>query len=454
MRSVGRSATADQSEDPVRACAESLLIEGDQRWQIAQRVLASRHFVRSPLLSRFLLYIVAATIQGRAEEITEHQIGVRVFDRPSSYRTVEDNIVRNYARQLRRRLSDYFATEGAAEPLRIDIPLGGYVPCFLPLRTEDIPQPAPIPIHPRTEDAVRPDSGRSFLKPYFLPRILPRLAGLAVYTVLVFGAAWIVARHLRPHSRAHLPASSMAPLWNTLFKGHLVTYIVPADAGLNLIEDISRRPLPVADYIGGDYATIPLPELDPHSASDLHTQDFTSFVDLQLMVSLARLPQFDPSHAVLCFPRDLRLDDLKNANAVILGSVDSNPWAAIAESHANFRIVDRQGMRGAVIVNEHPRPGEQAEYVSHWNEPSHETFALISLLPNLEGNGHLLVLQGLDVAGTQAAGEALLDPSVIAPILRRATRPDGSLRCFEILLRATSIESSSTGTQVIGSRIY
>ncbi len=79
---------------------------------------------------------------------------------------------------------------------------------------------------------------------------------------------------------------------------------------------------------------------------------------------------------------------------------------------------------------------------------------LIAFLPNLGGNGHLLVLEGLDVAGTQAAAEMLLHPSAIDPILKSATRPDGSLRNFEVLLRSTSIESNATGTQVIASRIY
>jgi hypothetical protein len=157
---------------------------------------------------------------------------------------------------------------------------------------------------------------------------------------------------------------------------------------------------------------------------------------------------------MLRFPRDLRLDDLKNANAVLIGSVGSNPWASIAENSANFRIVYSQGMEGATILNAHPQPGEAQSYASHWNEPAHETFALIAFLPNLGGNGHLLLLQGLDVAGTQAAAEVLFHPSAIAPILSRATRPDGSLRPFEILLRSTSIESNAAGTQVIGSRIY
>lgn len=452
---MGTSAAADRLEkSSVSVKAGPSLLEKDERCQLAHRVAASRHFARSPLLCRFLLYIVEETVAGRESEITEHQIGVHVFDRPATYRTIEDNIVRNYARQLRRRLSEYFAEEGAQENLRIDIPLGGYIPAFqaagVGSATVD-ERPAPISI--RTDLPATPRREQVAETPRRWVRQVLRGVLFTVYTAAVFGIAWFVAGHAHSGAAAP-PATAATPLWSALFRSPLSTYIVPADAGLNLIEDISRRPLPLADYIDGSYKEIPLAEVDSHSAEDLRTQDFTSFVDLQIISSLARLPEFDAQRAVLRFPRDLRLDDLKNANTVIIGSVGSNPWAAIAENNANFRIIYREGMQGATIVNAKPEPGEAEEYVSHWNEPAHETFALITCLPNLEGNGRLLVLQGLDVAGTQAAGEALFHPEAIAPILKRATRRDGSLGYFEILLRATSIGSNSTGTQVIGSRIY
>lgn len=456
---MGLSAAAHpQEKSSVPERAAPTLPEADARCQLARRVVASRHFARSPLLSRFLLYIVAETVEGRAGEITEHQIGVHVFDRRPSYRTVEDNIVRNYARQLRRRLSEYFAEEGAAEELQIDIPLGGYIPAFVPAGNRRLSEAEerPVPIRIRADDLDplgRSAAGAAPLR-WLKDRGTVQLLLFGLYTAVVFAVAWIVALDVRSAAPLAPPVTPASDLWSALFKGPLNTYIVPSDAGLNLIEDISRHPLPLAGYIDGDFSGISLPQLDAHSADDLHTQDFTSFVDLQIISSLARLPEFDPRRAILRFPRDLRLDDLKNANAVILGSVGSNPWAAIAENNANFRIVYREGMQGATIVNARPQPGESAEYVSHWSQPAHETFALISCLPNLEGNGRLLVLQGLDVAGTQAAGEALFHPAAIAPILRRARRRDGSLGYFEILLRATSIESNATGTQVIGSRIY
>ncbi len=430
----------------------------DPRWLTAQRVVASRHFVRSRLLAKFLLYIVAETLEDRKTNITEHRIGVLVFDRPPSYSSINDNIVRTYARQLRRRLAEYFAGEGKDEPLQIQIPLGGYVPVFEPAAPKGAGAQRPCAAEP-VSDAAEPmeqaerETAAHVLRPEW-KRYTTLGAALAAYSAMLVFATWLAVHW----QGVRLPAGPFSdpakPLWTALFGGPANCYIVPADAGFNILEDLSHHPLPLAYYVKGGYADMPLPPIDDHSAEDLRTQQFTSFTDLQIVSALARLPEFNPERAILRFPRQLQLDDLKDANAILLGSMSSNPWAAIAQGSANFRIVNGDTMQAATIVNTKPEPGEAASYQSHWNEPSHETYAIIAYLPNLGGSGHILMLQGLDVAGTQAAGETLMHPEAIASVLRKATRPDGSLRSFEILLRSRSIASGSAGADVIGSRIY
>jgi hypothetical protein len=210
----------------------------------------------------------------------------------------------------------------------------------------------------------------------------------------------------------------------------------------------------LADYLNGKYLTQPLPPMDDHSAADMRTQEYTSFVDLEIVSALSRLPEVDPRRTFLRFPRDLRLADLKSGNVIIVGSVGSNPWVEVAQKNVNFRIAYGNGMQEAWITNTKPLPGEAATYVSHWNEPVHETYAVIAYVPNLSGNGHMLLIQGLDVAGTQAAAETLLKRDALEPVLRAASVRGGGLRSFEILLRSTSIESNSANTQIIASRIY
>ena len=450
---MGRSDLQEPEEIALETSDRSQLQPEDPRLELVGRVVASRRFARSALLSNFLLYIATETIEGRANRLSEHQIGVSVFDRPRSYRTVEDNIVRSYARQLRRRLNEFFEDEGSSETMRIDIPLGGYVPRFTSTNARYREAEEPVSAVPSLVDSFEPSisEGRSDLK-----KRLTNLLLLALYTAAIFCSSWWLEKRIN-HPRtatADVASSAATPLWNALLSGPRQTYVVPSDAGLNLIEDISHRPVPLASYIAGGYSTATLSTVDAHSASDLRTQHFTSFVDLQITAALWALPEFNPQRAILRFPRDVRVDDLKHANAIILGSEGSNPWASIADSNANFRISFGGEMQGATVINSHPTEGEVDRYESHWNEPAHETYALISYLPNLEGDGRLLILQGLDVAGTQAAAEVLIHPFVIEPILRRAVRPDGSIRYFEILLRTTSIESNAMNTHVVGSRMY
>ena len=466
-----------QPANPVSSLAGTALLdegadrfEDDPRWQLATRVGAGPYFARSPLMSKFLFYVVTETLAGRQSGITEHEIGVQVFRRPASYRTDEDNIVRNYARQLRKRLAEHFADAGINEDLRLTIPVGGYVPVFE--RAIECAEAADREVEPITSSPVDKD-GQAFalsvefhggqktissepqgatLSTQSFPFVLSPvgLFALVAYSMLLIAFTWITATRLHSSYTALEPAY---PLWHELLSGSVNTYIVPPDAGLNIVEDIAHRNLPLAEYIKGSYLDVPLTGLDDHTQQDLRGQQFSDFLSQQIVALIARQSEYNPQRVLLRFPRDLRLDDLKTANAILIGSTNSNPWASIVDGATNFRIVPNADMRGALIRNSNPRPGESASYSSRWNEPSHETYAVIIYVPNLSGRGHILLIEGLDVAGTQAAAELLLHSEATTPIINQAKRPDGSLRPFEILLRTTSIQSNAAGTQIVASRI-
>lgn len=423
-------------EVPAPESRERLRSE-DPRWHLAQAVVASRYFARSPLLSRFLLHVVGETIEGRHELLTEHRIGVAVFSRPVSYRTDEDNIVRNYARQLRRRLHDHFATEGSASPLRIEIPVGGYIPVFC--RSETRISAGPEPVGEIRRAPVR-NRGRWASGIALMILVLV----LLLSSVVLYRANRFVAQGAKDPVR---------DFWSIFISRDPVTYIVPSDAGFNVVEDMAQHAMPLASYIRGSYDGVPWNKVSSHAAQDLRTQQYTDLVSLQIVAWLASRPEYNPQRVLLRFPRELRLDDLKHANALIIGSVSANPWASLVDAGTNFHVVLSGDMKSAVIVNNHPQQGEQGIYVSHWNEPAHETFGLIEFAPNLSGSGRLLLIEGLDVAGTEAAAELLFDSESIAPMLRRAQRKDGTFRPFEILVRATSIQSNAEHVQILATRI-
>src|SRR5215472_2184572 len=95
-----------------------------------ERVLASPGFVRNERLSRFLRFVVECQLEGREGELKEAVLGVEVFGRQPGFDPKQDSTVRTEAARLRARLAEYYAQEGSADPIIIDLPKGGYSPAF------------------------------------------------------------------------------------------------------------------------------------------------------------------------------------------------------------------------------------------------------------------------------------------------------------------------------------
>ena len=94
-------------------------------------VLASPLFSRASALSRVLAYICEKFFQGEAESIKEYSIAVEALGRPQSFDPAIDTIVRVEASRLRRRLREYYETEGADHRIHIVLSEIGYVPRFI-----------------------------------------------------------------------------------------------------------------------------------------------------------------------------------------------------------------------------------------------------------------------------------------------------------------------------------
>ncbi|QND14300.1 adenylate cyclase [Rhizobium leguminosarum bv. trifolii] len=100
----------------------------DVRAQL-KRIVTSSQFPHIGRSAAFLTYAVEETLAGRADRIKGYSIAVEVFKRSNGF-TQDDPVVRIEAGRLRRVLERYYFTAGQRDPIRIDIPKGGYVPTF------------------------------------------------------------------------------------------------------------------------------------------------------------------------------------------------------------------------------------------------------------------------------------------------------------------------------------
>ena len=142
-----------------------------------ERLLAWPDIARSPQLANFLRYIVDRRLSGDAQSIKAYSIAVDVFGRSPDFDPQADPIVRVQARRLRGLLDQYYRGPGADEPLRIELPIGRYVPEF---------------IDAATEPSARPIGAESVAAPEAPPRTRPRghiTVSWFVLLVLALGAA-------------------------------------------------------------------------------------------------------------------------------------------------------------------------------------------------------------------------------------------------------------------------
>lgn len=91
-----------------------------------ERILASRCFQQAGRASDFLRFVVEQTLAGSGHRLKGYTIGVEVFGRPADFDAQSDALVRVEAGRLRRRLVEYYAGEGIADPIKITLPRGTY----------------------------------------------------------------------------------------------------------------------------------------------------------------------------------------------------------------------------------------------------------------------------------------------------------------------------------------
>ena len=112
------AASANSAAKPSPECVRAQL----------DKIMASNAFAGAERPGRFLRFVVEQALGGN--QLKETLLEVEVFGRNPSYDPRLDGVVRVEAVKLRSRLKEYYETEGAGDPLRIDLPKGGYLPSF------------------------------------------------------------------------------------------------------------------------------------------------------------------------------------------------------------------------------------------------------------------------------------------------------------------------------------
>ncbi len=400
-------------------------------------------------------------LTGCASELTEQKIGERVFARPEGYKPGDDNIVRNYARLLRQRLDHYFAEEGQHERLRILVPRGAYIPLVVEsgmpssgAQAEITQVPGPGTIgdpSPAAEiiAAPRETVERKTAQHWHLRALWIALAISATLLAISTGAL-LQARQVRTR-----PVQMANPLWSAFFSTSRNTIVIPADTGLVIYQELSKKRIHLAEYASGEYQKrLPYSgNLAMNTINDLGLRRYTSFVDLQWIARISQRPEVVRDRFQIRYAREVSLDELKNSNVILFGSSDANPWTELFQTNSNFQFErESRGTNDIIIRNLHPGSGEKSLYATDGTDPAHTTFGLLVSRLSLDGEGRVLLVEGINMAGTEAAAEYLFSEGMAA-LLPQLLDKKGNLYPFEILLQTSNIGANAAQSKRVALRI-
>jgi hypothetical protein len=300
-----------------------------EEYAAVQQILASKHFAKAPLLSSFLMYASRRALEEEAVRISEYEIGVNVFERDTDFDPRQDNIVRTYARHLRKRLQDYYEADGKQDMVRVEIPKGTYVPAFRTCLPEPAETEALDMAAASDEAEVQTELPARRFRWKYSWLICAAVVLLAAYSTALFKIAqW------RVHPLAVTQNSPLHPLWVQLFRTDRDTFVIPGDIGFVILQQSNHRTFSLAEYLNWFSSENP----DNHLAmSYLKDQTYTSVLNLEIVSNLQRLPEAIADRFIIRAAKNVRPDDLSDGNAILLGSSYSNPWDEIFSSRLNIR---------------------------------------------------------------------------------------------------------------------
>jgi TolB-like protein len=120
-----------------------------------ESVLTFTSLKSSPILSKFLRYIVEETVNENQQFIKEYSIALNVLNRSADFNSNDDAVVRIHAGRLRRILNEYYLTIGRNNSLIIDIPKGCYIPRFIQNEhNREETMPAIVPAYNNTNPII------------------------------------------------------------------------------------------------------------------------------------------------------------------------------------------------------------------------------------------------------------------------------------------------------------
>ena len=416
------------------AVTHSFVLGREQCFQQIDKLIKSRSLHTSESLCKLLRYLAEHSLDHPGVALKEYQIATEVLGRPAGFDPQSDSTVRVQAGRLRVKLTEYYAHEGADDPILVEIPKGSYALTFhLRAGKTAIQAAPPIVLEPGPKKEEAPAFRRGMVITF------------AVFSVLLAASLSTTAILLSQRTRIQIASSASIPaayqiFWNRFLTGPQQPWVIFSngnfvgrpETGMRYFNPSSDARSFILDHYTGVGEVLAIHELD-------HV-----FALLNRPIRVKRGALFS-------------LDDAKNNDLIFVGSPSENLTLLDVPGTQEFifQRLDSGPRKGDLaVVNLHPLPGEPKTFLgTPANQPTTEDYAIVSLLPGLDPLRSILILAGNTTFGTQAAVEFVCREDSVKQLLERlqVSKPS-ELKPFEALLHVKIAHGVPVVTDLVSVR--
>jgi hypothetical protein len=409
----------------------------EEKLEQLERILQSHAFHGAENLKSFLRYVVTKSVQSQEDHLKEYTIATEVFGRGDDFSPRSDSVVRVQAGRLRLKLQEYYAHEGQADRILIELPKGHYTPVFSYVEHDHGGSPPVVPKQsPQTASKV--GNERSWMLVMGTVVVL-----LSVAVVLLALSNRTLRQQAGTTPAARTEGSALA--WEPFLKASDSTLVVlsnpllyrfanPMDPDELINRSVSLPPEEnkrLSEVIGDTFIV----RNNPAPRLLLCADEYTGMGEAIGLYRVTEVFSSAGRRVVVKQSRTVSPEDLKNHNVVLLGSVWVNEWSGKLPAVEDFTYT-----RNATIVNRNPRPGEQVEYGPKFDKAGLliEDYGLVTVKPNISGKNTVMVLAGIHSEGTEAAAEYVASKAYSDDLngrLRQMFGSGGLAKYYQILLR-------------------
>ena len=413
-------------------------VEREQYLAQIDRLVNSHVLHGSESLCKLLRYLAEHALDHPGSSLKEYQIATEVFGRSPSFDPQSDSTIRVQAGRLRLKLAEYYGSEGADDPIQVDMPKGTYVLSFHRREASSSRLPA-IAVHAQHagEIATDPKAGRNWKVGF---GVLSALLTLAVIAI----AFLLATRESRATGQTPEPAPQVfETFWKNFVSGPEEPWVIFSNGAF------VGRPETGMRYF------------DPVRDRDSRDQILEHYTGVGEVLAIHALDRtFGSLRRQIRVKRGslLSLDDVKNNDMIFVGSPAENLTLREIPSTEDFlfRTLESGPRKGDLaIVNVHPQAGEADYWIG---SPSHanltEDYSVIALVRGLNPAKSVLILAGTTTIGTQAAVEFVCQQDSLETLLRRLQIADnGELKPFEAVLRVKVTRGVPVESDIVASRV-